>query len=372
MRSMHRKSSSGFSLIEMMIAMALGTMVLGIATYLFAQALKASTVVGQRAEMQQNGRAAVNLLGKDISLAGAGMPTGGVQLPVTGNNPIYGCDQKTCYVPGANPTGIAYPSQHLYGVIPGYQMGLPTSAGGTNTDVVTVTYTDTTLPLNLYTVASFGPSGTSITLIPPANPPAPAPPYPQIGDPAVGIQVGDLIMITNNAGSAIGEVTGLTPSSNLINFADLDPLHINQSGAATGNISYLATNGTAASTQVNRIWVVTYYLDIPPGPDGIRYTSDDLPPRLMRQVNGQTPQPVAENIADLRFSYDIYDDTSSTETSNLYDAGMSIGKSPNQIRKVNIVSMAARGGTSGTDAFQGLDLATSISVRNMSFRDRYQ
>jgi hypothetical protein len=51
---------------------------------------------------------------------------------------------------------------------------------------------------------------------------------------------------------------------------------------------------------------------------------------------------------------------------------MSSGKSPNQIRKVNIVSMTARSGTKGVQGFQAVDLATSVSVRDMSFRDRYQ
>jgi hypothetical protein len=118
--------------------------------------------------------------------------------------------------------------------------------------------------------------------------------------------------------------------------------------------------------------VITYYLDVPPGPDGVRYTTDDLPPRLMRQVNGQTPAPVAEGIADLQFSYDIFDEGAGSATANLSDAGLSYGKSPNQIRKVNIVSMTARSAQKGVKGYQGVDLATSVGVRNMSFRDRYQ
>ena len=110
--------------------------------------------------------------------------------------------------------------------------------------------------------------------------------------------------------------------------------------------------GTPAPV-VTRILAITYYLDIPTGPDGLRYTSDDLPPRLMRQINGQPAVPVADGVADLQFSYDIFDDSAGTDTSNLADAGLSIGKSPNQIRKVNIVSMTTRSAMHGKMGYQG-------------------
>jgi len=158
----------------------------------------------------------------------------GVQLPTaTGTNSKYGCSQTACYVAGPFPAGIAYPNNHLYGVVPSPGIGLPTSAGGPNTDIITVVYTDNTYALNLYKVTAFGANGVSISLIPPN--PQPVPAVPPLLDPAYGIKVGDLILLSNNKGSAIGEVTGI-PDNNTINFADLDPLRINQSGAATGNI----------------------------------------------------------------------------------------------------------------------------------------
>jgi hypothetical protein len=89
----------------------------------------------------------------------------------------------------------------------------------------------------------------------------------------------------------------------------------------------------------------------------------------MRQVGGQTPIPVAENIENLQASYDIYDETSGTETSNLDDAGLSSGKSPNQIRKINLSISARANDLKGK--VQRMTLATSVSARDMSFRDRY-
>src|SRR5580692_12837534 len=105
-------SSRGFTLIELLVSLAVGTIVVGAAVKLFSQGVNATFVVSQRAEMQQDLRATTDLLNKDISLAGAGLPAGtGIALPTgTGVRPIYGfapsCAAKPNCVPGG---GIAYP-----------------------------------------------------------------------------------------------------------------------------------------------------------------------------------------------------------------------------------------------------------------------
>src|SRR5208337_5030840 len=114
---------------------------------------------------------------------------------------------------------------------------------------------------------------------------------------AGGIQVGDLIMLSNGLGTAVGEVTGLGPTG--IAFADQDPLNINQSGAALNNIAAISTG---ANTTAYRLYAVTYYLTVPPGAQT---------PRLMRQVNGLAPVPVADDIINLQFAYDIYNSADS-------------------------------------------------------------
>lgn len=359
--------------------MAMGLVILSAAVNLFSKALGASFLVTQRAEMQQDGRAALDMMAKDISLAGAGITSGGVQLPdgagATGS--LFGCDQTTCYT-----TNNIYPiNNHLYGVIPNPAAGLKvmTAAGVLSppTDVLTIAYTDTTFPLNEYSVA-LNASGSQATFTPvnPAPNPLPVPwPPPAINDPAVGLKVGDLILFSNSVGQAIGEVT-LVGAGGVVTFANGDALRINQNTAAGGNIKALW--GGAAPPAVpppivcNRLLVLTYYIDIPAGADGIRYTADDGPPRLMKQVNGQSPVPVAENVAGLQASYDIYDDVAGVATANLKDAGMSAGKSPNQIRKVNLSVMTRSPMPGGKQGFQTLNLATSVSARDMSFKDRYQ
>ena len=89
---------------------------------------------------------------------------------------------------------------------------------------------------------------------------------------------------------------------------------------------------------------------------------------MMSQVNAKSPVPVADRVEDLQFTYDIWDEDGETATANLADAG----GSPNQIRKVNI-TIAVRSSTSGlfNTGFERMTLSTSVSPRNLSFRDRY-
>ena len=58
-------------------------------------------------------------------------------------------------------------------------------------------------------------------------------------------------------------------------------------------------------------------------------------PRLMRQVNGLNAVPVADNIINLQFSYDVINATSGTMSANQSNP-IGAGTSPALIQKVNI------------------------------------
>jgi hypothetical protein len=85
----------------------------------------------------------------------------------------------------------------------------------------------------------------------PANDVAPPDANPPVGFPAIqsptGLQVGDLILLNNPKGYAVGEITGIAPNgvNTDITFADGDPLNINQSGAA--NAPLFGPSGTTPS-----------------------------------------------------------------------------------------------------------------------------
>ena len=61
--------------------MALGLIVLAATTQLFKNGMDATRLVTQSSEMQQNVRATLNLIAKDVSMAGSGLPSGGLSLP---------------------------------------------------------------------------------------------------------------------------------------------------------------------------------------------------------------------------------------------------------------------------------------------------
>jgi prepilin-type N-terminal cleavage/methylation domain-containing protein len=358
MKMQKRNPGHGFSLVELLVSIAVGVLVFAALSSLFKSALDSTMLVIQRAETQQNMRAAIDLMVKDISMAGAGIPSGGIQLPSGGGASLseFGCDQGgTCHVPA-----FTYPNNnYMYGVIPGFNNGVEANVviaaapPPMINDSITVIYADYNFPLWEYDVTFPVPGdGGNITLAPDAAY-VPAPPMITA---AGGIQVGDLIMLSNSLGTAVGEVTGLGPTS--IAFADADPLNMNQSGATLNNIKAISTG---ANTIAYRLFAVTYYLTVPPA---------GQTPRLMRQVNGLAPVPVADDIINLQFAYDIYNSANSVLDANQPNP-LAAGDSPNLIQKINIVVMGQSIITRGNKS-QNMYLATSVSARNMAFRNRYK
>jgi hypothetical protein len=344
--------------MELVVSMALGLLVMASIASLFRTGLNSVMLVTQRAETQQNMRAAIDLMVKDITMAGAGLPSGGLQLPTGSGSSLsnFACDQGgICHVPNFN-----YPNNnYMYGVIPGFNNGveanavIPAAPPPIVNDSITVIYTDYNFPLQEYNITFPTPGdGTNITLTP--NPTY-VPPPPLITA-AGGIQVGDLIILSNSLGTAIGEVTSLGPT--FIDFADRDPLNINQNGAASNNIKAISTG---ANTTAYRLFAVTYYLTVPP---------NGQTPRLMRQVNGLNPMPVADDIINLQFAFDCYNSTTSALDANQANP-LGAGESPNLIQKINIVVMGQSMLNHGNKS-QNMYLATSVSARNMAFRNTYQ
>jgi len=363
MRSIESKAR-GFSLVEMLVAIAMGLFVLAAATQLFKNGMDATVLVTQSSEMHQNARAALNLVAKDVSMAGSGMPQGGLSLPSGAGSTasFFAVDANKAWL--ANNT---YPTNFMYGIIPGpgngLELGGPAVIGATGaaSDAITTIYADYAFPLNQYQLTfpiATNPNGDLIVLAPPAAPPAG---FPAIQS-ATGLQVGDLILLSNNIGSAIGEITGIAPAgvNTQIAFANGDPLKINQTGAALGNIKYIMAGGTTTAT---RIWAITYFIEVPAAATG-------QPPRLMRQVNGQTPQPVADNIINLQVTYDLCDGSNGPNCSNIANA-LAVPFSPTQIHKVNLQIMGQTLISYGNKS-RSTVLATSVSTRSLSFKDRYQ
>jgi len=385
------KSSGGFTLLELLISAAIGMVVIAAAAQLYSMSLQATMVTSQKAELQQDFRAASNLLQRDISMAGAGalgqqgIATNAVGLPAgTGINPVYPCSGlTTCNYIKSLP--VAYPTTSpnvpfLYSIIPGYDLGITVNAAQGPTDIITLVSADVSLALNCYT-AAIDTTGTVVTF----QLPSPLPgtcvlpstvTTPQALNAAVvGLQAGDMVLFgTAAVGVVTSAVTSCAPTGTntacyTVTFAASDPGHINQPSATSGSLKQFvptgATGATAIPVSAVRILAVTYYLDISP--------FDGVTPRLMRIQNGRTPAPVAENVAYLKFTYDV----NNGGVVDANQASLPAGTTPSMITKVNIAHMSMRsqelvsGGYKGMDGYQGLDLQTSISARNMTSQQEY-
>jgi prepilin-type N-terminal cleavage/methylation domain-containing protein len=370
----------GFSLLELMIASAVGLLVIAAMTSLFKIGMDATFTITQRAETQQNMRAAIELMTQDIGLAGAGLPSGGLQLVTGGTLSRFACNQTgTCYVPGNTypPSGTGTPN-YMYGLIPGFANGvqngavIPAAPGQINSRITSI-YCDYNFPLSNFTF-SFpgGPTQVNVAVnnaaIQPNNILA-----------AGGLNPGDLILFivstpgngTGNNGTSlvqnaavVAEITTI-PNNTTINFAAGDSLNLNQTGPGTNNNLGPVIANAAPGTQMTacRLNAVTYFLQVPPAGGTVQT------PRLMRQVNGLNAVPVADNIINVQITYDVIDTTAGTISANQANP-LGAGLSPGLIQKVNLWVMGQGVTTAGRKA-QSMYLATSVSARNMSFCNSY-
>jgi prepilin-type N-terminal cleavage/methylation domain-containing protein len=372
-----RTTTRGFTLVELMVSMGIGLLLLGVALTMFREAVNATWVTSQKSEMQQDFRAAGNLIARDISMAGSGslgqsgLASNSVGLPFgTGTLPVYPCSSTTCnYVKGAS---VAYPtvtgSPYLYSIVPGYNLGVTVNATEGPTDIISIAYADANLALNCYsvTVTSATTALFQLPIVLPSTcilPTGVAAPQP-LNDPIIGLQAGDYILFGQAAAAVVSTVAttavtngALYSAAYNVAFNVGDPGHINQPTATTGSLKQLFVAGTLVSAA--RLLLITYYLDFSP--------VDGVTPRLMRVQSGKPPSPVAENVSYLKFSYDV--DNNGVITAN--QTSLPAGITPNMITKVNIVHMTIRSQMRGTAGYQGLDLQTSVSARNLTMGQEY-
>jgi prepilin-type N-terminal cleavage/methylation domain-containing protein len=341
-----QREARGYTLIELMVAMALTLVVLGVAFVLFDHLYSVSEVTGAMADVNQNLRASINLVARDLTSAGAGVPIGGIPLPGgSGSSAVLRPGPGTNYFPTG--TGV------LSAITPGY--GLSGNINGRISDEVTMVRVDPQQRLEEYPLTSI------ITVTTPvASTHIQVDSGTNIASGPSAVSVGDLIMLSNANGMALGVVTAVDTTNNWVFFDGGDALGLNQPGAASGNIQSLKNPGTGTypPTYAYKMLMITYYLD----------ASVANNPRLMSQFGVGTPSVVANGITGLQFSYDTSDGV--TMTPNQRD--IPTGHSANEIRKVNLLvsgQSAARGRK--TRQFFSNTFTTGVTIRNLAYRDKY-
>jgi hypothetical protein len=191
-------------------------------------------------------------------------------------------------------------------------------------------------------------------------------------DPAVGLVPGDLVLFSFGSVNVVAEVTTAATAGGVATFAPNDALIMNQASTVQYSLAYQFAHGPVVG-YATRILVVSYYVDNSP-----------TPPRLMRQVSGHIPQPVAENVVYLKFTYNLFNDTTDAPAINCSNpgaasdgcSGASTGLLPNQITQINIQNMAIDSTLNSSqfgqnNGYQRMDLQTSVSARNLTYVNNY-
>jgi Tfp pilus assembly protein PilW len=375
------KRQSGFTLVEFMIASLVSIVVLGAAVLIVRDSTRANSAVTQTSDMNDNLRAAMNLMVQDLIQTGTGVPTGGIAIPNTIN--ASGCNtgkpvnrppaslKLTFQGPNSSNPGC---NVVLPAIEPGPDLG-PTvvSPDGTTapvSDVITILYGDNSLPLSKTwplpitstacpkgTIAADGSSAafdsTCVTL----------------GATGIAVNAGDLIMFSNVNGNCLETVTSV--SGQTLNFATKDAFNLNArtTSETAGTILQIQNvagtppkpNGTYPPTSATRVWMITYYLD---------NTTDAQHPRLMREVNFNTPQPVAESIEYVQFLFNFADGTTPPPVRQI---AVPKGDGENQIRVVNVYLNARSPAISAsTMKYMRASLDTQVALRSMAYFNTYK
>ena len=391
MNSNSKKIYAGFTLIELMIAMAVTMVILYGAVAAFRDAQQTNQVITQSADMTDNLRTGLNFMIQDIQQAGTGIPTGGIPIPYTSNGSTTNPCGTTAPInrPILGGAGTFPPCNSVIPAVePGNELGPPITAPdastgtvqnpGSVTDEITVMYADNTSGLDAKPI--YAPAV--------ANPPSPGCPNGSLtltgtqlqvtfdsncvnlAAAGITVQSGDLVMLSNSLGSALVYVT--SAAGQTLTFASGDPFKLNGRPDPTGTVKQLMTSSTCNGanacfppTTATRIWMISYYLDNVSAPPFIR---------LVRQVNFNTPTPVGETLENLQFTYNFVDGV--TNPSN--QATVPNGNSESQIRTVN-VWLAARtsyvvhkGSSRAQTQYARNNLMTQISLRSMAYVNKYQ
>ncbi len=329
-----KKTTSGFTLIEFAIS-NLAVMIMLAATFTLLNTIfVANSGMTDMMRTQQNIRVAMNMITRDVTMAGTGLPNGGIAVP-------NGTNSSALSRPGVG-GALATPNNTIAILAPGDGAG--PAINSVATDAITITAINQESPT--WTVLSVNTSSTYVDFVD------------NVREGTTELFTGDLLVFTNVNGSVFGCATSVSATSDRVFFSASDAMSVNQPNAQFGNLSSVANDdGTYPPTTATRINIITYYID----------NSSTTHPRLMRAVNAQAAQIIVEDIENLQFSYDLFDFETNSETSNQTTTTF-----PNQIRSVR-VSIAGRSADvmERSGRYFRFSLGSKVNVRNATFRNRY-
>jgi prepilin-type N-terminal cleavage/methylation domain-containing protein len=385
----HGRGDRGFTLIELLVTMAITTVILGATMAAMNDAMRATESAQLVTSLNNGLRTAMDLMVRDLLQVGQGLPSGRVIILPNGANST---PMQLPGPPGSNfqldgpsfcPPDLFVCSQ-ISAVIPGPGRG-PEVIPGQPTDMISTVQADSAF--DQVPLTAFAANGSNVTVALPANSPRGVN---ITNGGADDLNPGDLLMLVRGSGSVLVQITRV--ANQQVFFDPGDSLGLNQAAAADGTANELRNQptvdtliGCCVSTTATRVRLITYYLDT---------TTDPLRPRLVRRINnGSVPGAetvfdntlgtvVAFDIENLTISYDLVAPNGGINPANVrmndadIDGTGACAPDPcsaNQIRKVNIVLAGrSRRAMRGTNQFFRNRLSTQVSLRSLSFVDRYQ
>ncbi len=355
------RGQGGFTLIELMIVMAVMLIISASVFSMMGNSLKVTSSTYEVTEAQENQRIAQEYINRDLIVAGNGLNgISNIQLTKT-----FAQSYLTAS-PVISPTNAAVA---IIGIITSdNNVPAGTAVLGTNpavtvrsnpapdgpTDRLTILTADTSFtPIDL-PAGSITPSGANVSIT-----------SPELA--GANFQIGQIYAITSSIGATFGAITNITGASgnspNLI-FAASDPYNLNQPGNG-GPINTISSAGTVATTLL-RVQMIHYFVD-----------SNGL---LIRRVfgvpsaTGFIDTVIAEHVYDMQFTYTlnlrdgngllvqpVTQLTSSNQQVNVRDVGVSI-----RTETVHPIL------NNNTTRYVLPAAATITSVRNMQFRQALQ
>jgi type IV pilus assembly protein PilW len=271
-----RHPEAGFSLVEVMAALAILTIALTAVFATFISQQKSFTVQNRVAEMQQNLRQAVEYLSRDIRMAGYGIPDN-VTIPST-----------------ATPAGITS-VRALYA-----------QDNTTGSDKIYILYMfdmDANRPPT--TITALVSDHSTSTVFPVAS--------------TSGFSPMDLFLITNGVAADLFQIdNGTTVAS---------PIPHSQGNYNTAGHATFPGGGYAAGSVLAKARFARYYIDS---------TTDPAHPTLMvDRMGGALAQPVADDIEDMQLTYGL-----DTGGDGIVDNWTPSPTTPSQIRQVRLQLVA--------------------------------
>ena len=254
---------SGLTLVELMVSVTLGLLITLAIGYLYVGSRQTYRLNDNVARMQENGRYAMEMISRDIRMAGyrgcAGM---------TIASPINTLNNNTQYA---------------------YRFGTPVEgheATGTNTwgPAKDASITDVVSGTDILTVRGVFGVGVTVTSHPGGSPPGSADLKVNAGS---GLEVGDIVLVSDCSNAAVFQITDINTSSGFDNV-------VHNTGVGTPGNTTKALGKEYVGGEILRIATFTYY---------IRLNAAGRP-SLYRLSRG-TAEELVENVENMQVTYGV-------------------------------------------------------------------